>query len=156
MNKDGSCLVTVVLLISLISFFCLHLWRITVSMFDVSVAKQQYLQQSSLASGLLTWGIDLCIHNFDTLVEYNNSHKSGLIVVTSPEGFPTVHLPKLEGNIVFTNGVKNNHYCIYLTAKLLRKKNMLMQLTCRVYKEYDADKDVTHYRISKWRLQNKA
>ncbi len=152
MNKEGSCLLTILLFVALISFFCLHMWRTTVLLFDTTMAKQQFQQHYYLTQGLLTWGIDLCKNNFDALIDYNTVHKPGFFLEIPRWKLNETYY---TGNLVCTNMIENNLYYIQIMAKLFYKKNILMQLACEIHKEFDAEQNC-RYRISKWHLENKA
>lgn len=153
MNKEGSSLLTVIILISLISFFCLQMWRTTVLLFDATLAKQLFQQQSVYLQGVLCRGVDLCSHNYDAIVDYTILNKSGLTLEMSE--IKNFSVP-CNAIVSWNNILKNNRYALQCVAKLVHKKREIMQIACTIIKEYDQEDDSNRYRISKWRLENKA
>lgn len=152
MNKEGSCLLTILLLCTLISFFCLHLWNTTVLMFETTLAKQQFQQDFHLVQGLLTYAIDISKNNFDSLLEYSTLHPTGL-----PLKIPCLKINNstYSGTIIYTAQLKNNNYFIHIDTELYCHKLARMHLSCNLHKEIDAVEATNQYRISTWHLENK-
>lgn len=152
MNKNGSCLMTLLILLTLISFFCLHIWRNAVLLFDTVTAKQEFQQHFYCAQGMLTWAIDLCKNNFDDLLDYTTMYNRNLVIE-----LPTLNLNKrcFSGKVTYIHKLKNNFYYMHANATLLSNTKQLMHLSCDIHKKYDAINDTHNYKVKKWQLVNR-
>ncbi len=76
--KDGSALLTMVLLTSICMIFCLLCWQLTITSHDLVIKKQEQDQQYQTSNALLVWALDLCKNNFEMIHYYKENYKKNL------------------------------------------------------------------------------
>lgn len=129
-QTQGSTLLTILLIITLISSLCLNVWRVATSSFDIAITKQEYELHIQSLKGINQWGLDLCKNNFDEISNYLILNKKEL--VTEIPHF-VLNNRSYKAVVTITKKDKNNDL-LYLTSKLLNQKKPSMTLRCCIQK----------------------
>jgi hypothetical protein len=140
LHKQGSCLLTVMIIVTLISLFCLTIWRTTVVAFDLALKKQEYEQQFQSTHGIMLWALDVGKNNFDILYNNITSNKEGLCVEFP---LPNNNHSSYRGDLFF----KQKKSMLSLTVHLYGKNALVCSLSCCLTKL-----DSNSYKISEWTL----
>ena len=140
-NKNGSCLLTVIIIITLISILSLNVWRMTVMTSDIALKKQLYEQQIQPLQSIMKWGIAIAKNNFDMIYAHAMAQKSGY----------TMKIPALNSNtLVYTIGLtfKAQSGKLYLETQLFNLNKPVYILSCLINKH--TQKNVCCYEVTAW------
>lgn len=141
--QEGSCLVTVMIIITLVSLLCLNVWRTVVLIFDISLQRQQYEQYMQPCHGIMLWALDACKKNFDYIFEYAKKKKKGALIEIPAW---SINHRVAQAELLFA-AQQNNE--IVITARVF-DANSQSSLHCCMTKNKKNEECV--YQISKWEI----
>lgn len=127
--KQGSMMLLVVILMSILLVLCTRMWRTTAYVVDISLQKQLHMQKKWALKGILTCGIEAAKTDFNALAEQINEHGSITLLLNS-YSFDIPHLAQAMYFLVFTLVDKTT---MQVTAQQREGEKIMMQTSLYVF-----------------------
>ena len=129
-KKNGSALVTILLVMTIVLLYTASIWRATCLVHEVALANQEYEQLYWANVGLMHWAQALCKHNFESLLLLCKDRSQELII----DKWPPQKKNGKKGIVSFTN--KEN--AIALKTHIDQGK----KITCTLKREKKGDEEM--------------
>ena len=136
-NKTGSVLLIMIVVMSVLSLFCLTAWYSSCLFHDISLERLTYEQHFRAAQGNLNYGIQLCSKKFDEIYKLLNNNKTFFIETDDCKiSENKIYKCRLDISLSTINVTsKNNPKNLHLKSSLFNTDNIkLFELSCNIVK----------------------
>ncbi|MGE0010313.1 MAG: hypothetical protein AB7F19_07320 [Candidatus Babeliales bacterium] len=122
--QQGSMMLLVVVLMSILLVLCTRMWRSTAYSVDIAVQKQIHMQKKWAVQGILNCGIEACKIDFEALYARVEEQGGELTVPITSYAFDVPHVAHLTFLLTFKASKLNT---LDLTAQILEDKKLIIQ-----------------------------
>ena len=162
-TKNGSAILIVVLIMSVLSFCCLTFWQNSSLFNDISLKRVEYEQKYRLAECGLEYAVAVCSNNFDALVDGENVGGESQEVVAVNDHFEIeTDFFKFSENI----GYKCKIYIDKDGSKALKMRSVILdsagqrvfEISCSLHefqKKGPNNKNIKSFEIKNWQICDK-
>jgi hypothetical protein len=137
--KQGSSIIMILLLVSIISVVALSAWRTTVYSYELSLQRSSYQKNFAMAEGLLNYGILMIKANVKQIVAQNKD------ISLQTDAWPGKYSKKNQGQIL----ISPNKNQIIVRAQVLEDNRIVCRLSCVII-EQKSEKEPKPLFVSNW------
>lgn len=146
--SQGSVLLTMFLILSVLSILCGVVWRTAVLTFDIALKKQEGEEYYQRTAALLNYGSTLCKENFSEIQSYIKNNRDLAVEVF----FNDVQAKKYRCMLTMTLHKDN---AIALSARLMHNDQQKYVLSCLVVrsmiKQENQDEMIEYFVVNAWK-----
>jgi len=145
-SRDGSVLLLLVLVVSVLSLFCLTAWHSSTLFHDISLVRLVYEQKFRAAQAGLNYGVHICKKQFDQLYALCTENNQDFFIELAPF--------KISKNIIYTCKINisagDSENSLSLQSILCEKEEKkCFELFCTILKVTKKDKKLV---IKNWNI----
>lgn len=127
--SEGSCVLIVTILSTVILLCYMNTWQNLVLMDDLISKKYKYEKQFRNTEALYLYGLTICINNFDALLTYNQNNKAQAIKIYD------AYWPQIGSNHGSIKIKFENETEIFIESSTLNEQHQAFRITASVIKD---------------------